>query len=221
MRNVTITLDEETAPWLRLEAAERNTSVSRLVGELLRERMTGDRSYETAIPQAEAASPEKRGGAPETRGAARSLSSSLTRTYSCMRETPRSRRSRNRLRRGCSSYGVRVADASASRSCTSTTSRCPAGSAPDCQRQSQKKIRALMEWNPVATDASLLESAWRIEAAAKISFWDALIVAAASASGCTMLLTEDLQEGAEPAGVLVVNPFRTLPGDDRIHDRTR
>lgn len=49
MRNVTITLDEETARWLRLEAAERNTSVSRLVGVLLRERMTSDRSYESAM----------------------------------------------------------------------------------------------------------------------------------------------------------------------------
>ena len=46
---MTITLDEETARWLRLEAAERNTSVSRLVGELLRERMTTDRSYEVAM----------------------------------------------------------------------------------------------------------------------------------------------------------------------------
>lgn len=49
MRNVTITLDEETARWLRLEAAERDTSVSRLVGALLRERMLGDRAYEEAM----------------------------------------------------------------------------------------------------------------------------------------------------------------------------
>lgn len=49
MRNVTITLDEETARWLRLEAAERDTSVSRLVGELLRERMLGDRAYDEAM----------------------------------------------------------------------------------------------------------------------------------------------------------------------------
>jgi hypothetical protein len=45
MRNVTITLDEETARWARIQAAERDTSVSRLVGELLRERMTADRLY--------------------------------------------------------------------------------------------------------------------------------------------------------------------------------
>lgn len=43
VKNVTITLDEETARWLRIEVAERNTRVSRLVGRLLRDRMTEDR----------------------------------------------------------------------------------------------------------------------------------------------------------------------------------
>lgn len=48
MRNVTITLDEETARWARIQAAERDTSVSRLVGELLQERMIADRLYREA-----------------------------------------------------------------------------------------------------------------------------------------------------------------------------
>jgi hypothetical protein len=48
-RNVTITLDEETARWARLEAAKRDTSVSRLVGELLREHMEREGGYEAAM----------------------------------------------------------------------------------------------------------------------------------------------------------------------------
>ena len=48
MRNVTITLDEETARWARLEAARRDTSVSRLVGELLREYMAATSAYEAS-----------------------------------------------------------------------------------------------------------------------------------------------------------------------------
>lgn len=48
-RNVTITLDEETARWARLEAARRDTSVSRLVGALLREHMEREQSYEAAM----------------------------------------------------------------------------------------------------------------------------------------------------------------------------
>jgi len=38
MKNVTITLDEEVVRWTRIRAAEEDTSVSRLVDELLREK---------------------------------------------------------------------------------------------------------------------------------------------------------------------------------------
>lgn len=49
MKNVTITLDEETVAWARIHAAEQGKSVSRLVSELLRERMDADRGYERAM----------------------------------------------------------------------------------------------------------------------------------------------------------------------------
>lgn len=48
-RNVTITLDEETARWARIEAARRDTSVSRLVGDLLRDYMHREQGYEAAM----------------------------------------------------------------------------------------------------------------------------------------------------------------------------
>jgi predicted transcriptional regulator len=49
MKNVTITLDEETARWARVEAAQRDTSVSRLISELLREHMHAQTTYEDAM----------------------------------------------------------------------------------------------------------------------------------------------------------------------------
>ena len=49
MRNVTITLDDKTAEWTRIEAAKRDTSVSRLVGEFLKERMLSVKAYESAF----------------------------------------------------------------------------------------------------------------------------------------------------------------------------
>jgi len=49
MKNVTITLDEEVARWARIRAAERETSVSRLVGEMLREKMQAEDDYEAAM----------------------------------------------------------------------------------------------------------------------------------------------------------------------------
>jgi hypothetical protein len=49
MKNVTITLDEETARWARIEAAHRDMSVSRLIGELLHEHMRAQTTYEEAM----------------------------------------------------------------------------------------------------------------------------------------------------------------------------
>jgi hypothetical protein len=49
MKNVTITMEPHVADWARLEAARRNTSVSRLVGELIAEKMRHDDAYERAM----------------------------------------------------------------------------------------------------------------------------------------------------------------------------
>jgi hypothetical protein len=49
MRNVTITLEEEVARWARIRAAGENKSVSRLVGEMLKEFMQKEQTYEDAM----------------------------------------------------------------------------------------------------------------------------------------------------------------------------
>ncbi len=51
MKNVTITLEEEVARWARIRAAEENTSVSRLVGQLLRQHMNEQDTYDKAMRQ--------------------------------------------------------------------------------------------------------------------------------------------------------------------------
>lgn len=48
MKNVTITLDDDVARWARIRAAERNTSVSRFVGGMLRDSMRRQTEYATA-----------------------------------------------------------------------------------------------------------------------------------------------------------------------------
>ncbi|HEX3987284.1 MAG TPA: hypothetical protein VHX13_11820 [Acidobacteriaceae bacterium] len=48
LRNVTVTLEEEVARWARLEAARQDTSVSRLLGGLLKQRMMETDNYEKA-----------------------------------------------------------------------------------------------------------------------------------------------------------------------------
>jgi hypothetical protein len=52
MKNVTITMEDSVADWARIEAAKRNTSVSRLVGEMLAEKMRRDDAYEVAMREA-------------------------------------------------------------------------------------------------------------------------------------------------------------------------
>jgi hypothetical protein len=49
MKNITITLDIETADWARVAAAQKGLSVSRFVGEVLREKMGYSRQYEHAM----------------------------------------------------------------------------------------------------------------------------------------------------------------------------
>jgi len=51
MRNVTIVIAEDVARWARIRAAERDTSVSRFIGEVLREHMAEERSYKTAMQE--------------------------------------------------------------------------------------------------------------------------------------------------------------------------
>jgi hypothetical protein len=65
MRNVTITLDEDVARWASVQAAAEETSVSKLVGELLRRQMLEQRGYQAAMAQFLARKPtrlERRGG---------------------------------------------------------------------------------------------------------------------------------------------------------------
>lgn len=52
MRNITVTMEESVADWARMEAARRNTSVSRLIGEMLAEKMQRTDRYQRAMREA-------------------------------------------------------------------------------------------------------------------------------------------------------------------------
>jgi hypothetical protein len=52
LRNVTVTLEEEVARWARIEAARNETSVSRLLGAILKERMLKNDEYQRAMRRA-------------------------------------------------------------------------------------------------------------------------------------------------------------------------
>jgi len=57
LRNITVTLEEGVARWARLEAARRETSVSRLLGGILKDRMLEKDGYQRAMRRALARKP--------------------------------------------------------------------------------------------------------------------------------------------------------------------
>jgi hypothetical protein len=57
LKNVTITLEKDVARWARLEAARKDTSVSRLLGEILKQRMLEEAGYDSAMQRALARKP--------------------------------------------------------------------------------------------------------------------------------------------------------------------
>ena len=60
----------------------------------------------------------------------------------------------------------------------------------------------------VTADLVLIEQAVDISVLFQLSFWDSLIVAAAEQSNCSILVTEDLNDGQKIRGMKVVNPFK-------------
>ena len=78
------------------------------------------------------------------------------------------------------------------------------GVEPQIARQ---KLELLTEFNMIVLSAADVLAAVDLHLLDKISLWDALIVRAASKSGCQILLTEDMQHGHVVDGVEIVNPF--------------
>jgi predicted nucleic acid-binding protein len=69
-------------------------------------------------------------------------------------------------------------------------------------------VRLYSAWPVVTVDPVLILTASELHERASISFWDALIVAAAQRAGADEILTEDLSDGEIIDGVRIVNPFR-------------
>jgi predicted nucleic acid-binding protein len=59
----------------------------------------------------------------------------------------------------------------------------------------------------VVVDPSIIHAAIETSILSAVSFWDALIVAAAESAQCDLLYTEDLNHGQVIRGVKIVNPY--------------
>ncbi len=77
--------------------------------------------------------------------------------------------------------------------------------------QARSLVRRYRAWNPWVVDQDTVDIAWSLQDRFSLSYWDALMLAAARQIGCKALLTEDLQHGQDIDGVRIVNPFLARP----------
>ena len=68
---------------------------------------------------------------------------------------------------------------------------------PGSRGLARTEVTDLLAWRPVAVSGKLIQQGWKIQDRYQLSFWDALIVAAAKAASCEYLLTEDLHPGQD------------------------
>jgi len=73
------------------------------------------------------------------------------------------------------------------------------------------KKMILANFETVTVDLPMIKQAIDILSDDQISFWDALIVSSAKASGCRVIWTEDLNHGQLIKGVKIENPFLDCP----------
>jgi predicted nucleic acid-binding protein len=73
-------------------------------------------------------------------------------------------------------------------------------------------VRAAAAYTIVHVDTALILAGIAASRKHRISFWDALIVCAARAADCDLLLSEDLNDGQVIEKVRIENPFLTRSG---------
>jgi predicted nucleic acid-binding protein len=74
-------------------------------------------------------------------------------------------------------------------------------------REAMEYVRTLAEWPVVEITPAMVLAALSLSQRAQISPWDAAILEAARQSGCTRVLSEDLNDGQGYNGIIVENPF--------------
>ena len=71
----------------------------------------------------------------------------------------------------------------------------------------RRKVELFAHFDLVLPDAAMVLAAIDLQRLNSLSFWDAMIIQAASVAGCEELISEDMQAGRTIAGVRIVNPF--------------
>jgi predicted nucleic acid-binding protein len=74
-------------------------------------------------------------------------------------------------------------------------------------------VEDISHWRPVDASLGLVQQAWHWTDVAQVSYWDALILAAARRSGARYLLSEDFQSGRRYEDIQALDPFERSPAE--------
>jgi predicted nucleic acid-binding protein len=78
-------------------------------------------------------------------------------------------------------------------------------------RNLRAEVAALDNYVPEALRIDRMTDAWRLQDRHKLNFWDSLLLASALAGGCSVFLSEDLNNGQKIETLTIVDPFTTAP----------
>jgi predicted nucleic acid-binding protein len=82
---------------------------------------------------------------------------------------------------------------------------------PLTHEQAAKLVKSFLRFPLADIDRQVVLAAIATRHRFRISYWDAAILEAARSLGCDTVLSEDLSDGQDYAGVRVQNPFRESP----------
>lgn len=75
--------------------------------------------------------------------------------------------------------------------------------------QAAQLVESFMRFDVVPVTTEVMLAAFDTHRRFGLSYWDAAILEASRSIGCDVVLSEDLSDGEDYAGVRVENPFRT------------
>ena len=79
---------------------------------------------------------------------------------------------------------------------------------PLAHEQAVSLVESFLRFATADLTPPIMRAAFETRDRFRISYWDAAIIEAARALGCDVVLSEDLNDGQDYAGVRVENPFR-------------
>jgi predicted nucleic acid-binding protein len=85
---------------------------------------------------------------------------------------------------------------------------------PLSQEHATRLVESFLRFPVLDVTTDLMLAAAATSQRFGVSYWDAAILEAARSLGCDVVLSEDLSDGQDYAGVRVENPFTNVTNDD-------